>query len=163
MKVAGKGGFEPPDYLYKAGRSGKSEDAPAPGSPLEGKPEVKENPFAKKLEDATQKQSRQSLEALLGQIQEEGKHLAAHPTMAALEKFKELVKKFLDETVPGSYKLKVTRSSQSASQQKLYLVVEEVDAKMAELTQQIVSGQRDGLKLLATVDQVRGLLMDLYK
>lgn len=162
MEIRRKGGYEPPDYVYRSPKTQKPEETPKTDTPVDRRPKVEENPFARQLEDATARQTKQNLDALLGEIQEEGKKLAARPTMEALETFKKIVKKFLDSTVSGSYKLKVTRSSAQASQQKLYLVVEQVDARLAELTQQVVSGQKDALRILSTVDALRGLLMDLY-
>jgi len=162
MKVRGKSPYDTPDYVYKSPKTEKPEGPERGGSGIERKQPVEEKAFARKLEEASGRQERQALDALLGEIQEEGKRLAARPTLAALEKFKKMVKGFLDSAMAGAYKLKVTRSSSEASQQKLYLVVEQVDARLAELSQQVVSGQRDALRILATVDALRGLLMDLY-
>jgi uncharacterized protein YaaR (DUF327 family) len=46
--------------------------------------------------------------------------------------------------------------------QKVYTLVQQIDATLAELTEMVKEGQENQLEILAKLDAIRGMLVDLY-
>ncbi len=47
--------------------------------------------------------------------------------------------------------------------QKVFITVEKINEKLEQLTKFILEKQNKNINLLATLDEIRGLLVDLYK
>jgi len=47
--------------------------------------------------------------------------------------------------------------------QKIYTVTKLIDKKLDALTKLVLTQQAQNITLLATLDEIRGLLIDLYK
>ena len=112
--------------------------------------ELKENEYRKK-----------KLKELIDEIDREGQNVLAHPSRETVEKYKIIVKAFLEKAVSKSYEMRGSRSSEKAKKKSLYSIVVQIDEKMAELTETVIRDQRPILRLAGKMEEIRGLLMDL--
>lgn len=119
--------------------------------------------FLKNLDEVTEEQIKKTFDELIKDIDEQAKILEKHRTFAELEKYKNLVKSFMEQVIKKIYTVKVSESSKiMIKRKKIYFLVEQVDAQLEELTKQVLAKQADTIQFLATLDKIRGLLVDMY-
>lgn len=106
--------------------------------------------------------SKERLNALLDQITAQGKRLGEVPTYAELKAYRELVRSFLGEAVGRAYTLQSQTGWDRQGRQKVYSTIKEIDHHLAGLAEDVQQGQERQLDILAKLDAIRGMLVDLY-
>jgi len=117
--------------------------------------------FVQELSGAMLDEEKQdeNLDQMLAKVEEEGKLLVAHPNDKNLKSYREAVKKFLTAAIKKSFKIKVVEGR--GPNPKLYVVIEKIEGKLEELAHNVLAQQKEPLRLLAQVEELRGLLLDL--
>lgn len=116
--------------------------------------------FLEELKQVHGEKIKAELDDLLGMIDEQGERLAKHRTFKELIKYKKMVKEFVNEAVEKMYQLK---EEYSPSQGKIQTLVKSVDNSLEDLTNMILDNQSAQIDILDQIDEVRGLLIDLYR
>jgi uncharacterized protein YaaR (DUF327 family) len=101
-------------------------------------------------------------ENLVEEISKQGKKFARNPTYEELKIYKSMVMKFMKHVTEHMLAVE-HRTSGSPMRQKIYTVTKLIDKKLDALTKLVLTQQAQNIKLLATLDEIRGLLIDLYK
>ncbi|HZH62646.1 MAG TPA: YaaR family protein [Metabacillus sp.] len=99
---------------------------------------------------------------LAKEIEDQGKVLSESRTVEDLKKYKKLVKTFMEEAVNNALQLENQRGFNRRGRTKIYKIVKEVDSKLIELTNEVLSKQQKGLNILNLVGEVQGLLINIY-
>ncbi len=105
---------------------------------------------------------RQLMEATLRQVVDLGERLGISLSWDDLTAYKEAVGCFLEVVSSGAFILDKQVTQDRTGRSKLYLVVREVNRQLAELAEKLREGEAARLEILARVDAIRGLLLDLY-
>lgn len=105
---------------------------------------------------------KEKLENLLRDITEQGKKLTETLNIKELKRYKELVRGFLHEAVNKMYQLKEEAGWDRRGRHKIYTVVKSVDQELENLTGMMLTEQKDQVAILAKIDEIRGMLLDLY-
>jgi uncharacterized protein len=101
---------------------------------------------------------KETLQQLMNKVEEQGKVLGKRRTIDDLISYKKLVQQFLQEASNGINLLE----EHSHNRHKTYKVLRAVDEKLLELNKEVLDKEDDGVKLLAVVGEVKGLLVNLY-
>lgn len=104
----------------------------------------------------------QRLQRMAEEITEQGKRLSRTPTYRELKLYRELIRQFVREAVQNTYVLQNRTGWDRRGRQKIYTLVQKIDAALAELTELVKDGQENQLEILAKLDVIRGMLVDLY-
>jgi uncharacterized protein YaaR (DUF327 family) len=124
---------------------------------------VNEASFMQQLNDATDDQLKKSLDKLLEELTEQAQVLAKKRTFTEMDKYKSLVKNFMKKAVEKIYKVNFSDSSKIMIQRKkVFVLVEKVDVELEKLTAQLLTAHSDSMDLLAAIDRIRGMLVDMY-
>lgn len=102
------------------------------------------------------------LENLYRDINQQGKLLIKTLNLKDLKKFRDMIQKFLDYAVNKMYHLKEQPGWDRRGRHKIYTSIETVNKELEDLTKMLLSEQKDQISILAKVDEIRGLLVDLY-
>ncbi len=105
---------------------------------------------------------KEKLENLLRDITAQGQKLGENLNIKDLKLYKELVRSFLHEAVDKMYQLKEEAGWDRRGRHKIYTVVKTVDRELENLTAMMIQEQRDGVAVLAKIDEIRGMLLDIY-
>lgn len=125
---------------------------------------VRQSPFYDKLLEITAvKEINLELDKLIDRVDEVGKRFANNPDIQNLQEYKSLIKAFLDTMIQKMYKIKEKMGHRSWVKQKVFITVEKINEKLEQLTKFVLEKQNENINLLATLDEIRGLLVDLYK
>lgn len=118
--------------------------------------------FGEQLHKVQGQLAHERLEGLLAEIDKQGRALGESLNLKDLLKYKELIQKFLDYAVNKMYHLKEQSGWDRRGRHKIYTIVETVNRELENLTTMLISEQKDKISILAKVDDIRGLLIDIY-
>ena len=118
--------------------------------------------FSVDLSQSQEKMSRKRLDALLGEITDQGQRLSQTPTYAELKAYRTLISKFLGEAVGQMYTVDSQAGWDRHGRRKMYTTIKNIDTELAGLTEDVRLGQERQLSIAARLDAIRGMLVDLY-
>ncbi len=118
--------------------------------------------FPHLLEEKEEKLALAMLQEMLKSIEEKGEKLKKSRNLKDLKAYKKDVKNFL--ATAGKEGLKVRQISHRTPQgkMKIYTVIDKVDDALEELTQEMLKKQASVMSIVAKIDEIRGLLLDLF-
>ncbi len=103
-------------------------------------------------------------DVLLQEVIEMGNEFARSPTYRHLKEYEERVKRFITYIVEKEFKVREElKKTRGRTRVDLCIIVDEVNAQLKDLADRMMKGERDTLVYAAKVDEIRGLLMDLYR
>ncbi|MDN5331681.1 MAG: uncharacterized protein PWP45_906 [Tepidanaerobacteraceae bacterium] len=114
------------------------------------------------LKSAQEVYTREQLSLMLSSIEEQGKRLVKNMSLADLKKYKEMLGRFFRYCLELGLELKEERLFSGQGRQKILTTVRIVDEKLIELTELLLSKNAEAVRVLAILDEIRGLLLDLY-
>ncbi|KJS18793.1 MAG: hypothetical protein VR72_21535 [Clostridiaceae bacterium BRH_c20a] len=118
--------------------------------------------FAKALDEVNHREYKEDLHKLIAEVDKMSKKLAHSCTLNDLKNYKRAVQNFLKRTIKVAYEAQDESSWDRMGRQKLYVLVKKVDENLEELSRQVLSEQTDSLNILDKLDEIRGLLVDMY-
>lgn len=118
--------------------------------------------FSSELSDHERSFTREQLQELLKQIDEQGARLTNTPTYDELSAYRSLVQDFIAAAVGQMYSLHTSAGWDRMGRQKVYMTVRKVDEELEAMAESIRLGQADALTIVARQGAIRGLLVDLY-
>ncbi|MEE3955374.1 YaaR family protein [Peribacillus frigoritolerans] len=118
--------------------------------------------FQQMVQTQDQKMQIQTLNRLIGDIEGAGQRLVRSRTFRELAKYKALVKRFVKEAVEYGLELKQSTSWNEYGQSRPMKTVETIDAKLVELSEEILNKEKSSLEILEMIGEIKGLLINLY-
>jgi len=129
----------------------------SPGKPGAPKPAsfVEELRSAVEADEATET----DWPRLIQEVDTAGRELLAHQDEGHMTEYKKAVRAFMLAAVRRAYRVRVVEGR--GPNPKLYIMVDKIEGKLDEMTRTVLSAQKNPLALLAQVEELRGLLLDL--
>lgn len=118
--------------------------------------------FQQMVQTQDQKMQIQTLNRLIGDIEGAGQRLVRSRTFRELAKYKALVKRFVKEAVEYGLELKQSTSWNEYGQSRQLKTVETIDARLVELSEEILNKEKSSLEILEMIGEIKGLLINLY-
>jgi len=101
------------------------------------------------------------LEGLIGNITTWGKKIAEHRDIGDLKQYRSLVREFINEVVTNSHEFSRENFLDRRGRHRVYGIVRLVNAELDELAQDLLSNEKSNIDILAKVDEIHGLLLDM--
>ncbi|MDR1000145.1 MAG: YaaR family protein [Clostridiales bacterium] len=101
------------------------------------------------------------LNTLLGNIAEEGNRLAERMDIRDMRQYRRLVSNFMNEVVTHSHEFSRENFLDKRGRHRVYGIVKLVNEDLDALAKNLLSAEKDRISVLDTVDEIRGLLLDL--
>lgn len=101
------------------------------------------------------------LQQQLRQIQTQGELLAKSMTIRDLRRYKEMIRQFLEDTVRRGIGMKEIRGWDRRGRSKRYKLLQQIDAALLSLADELLDSEEGRIKLLQTIGELRGLLINL--
>jgi len=122
---------------------------------------IQNTSFSGIIHDTQEKLIEQELSLLMEEIRQQEEKLIKHLTLAEVIRYRKLVSKFLSVVVSNMYQFVKHDHFNSQGRHEIYAVVNKVNQKLEELVKRVLYSDRDKLKILSLIDDIRGLLIDL--
>lgn len=113
------------------------------------------------LHDNQYKAMKEKLAVLMDNIKEQGQKLADRVTLEDLMLYKKMIAQFLDISVRQMLQFKKDDYLDIRGRHHIYALVKKVDENLDALTREVLSTQKDQIKILSYIDDIRGLLLDM--
>lgn len=101
------------------------------------------------------------LNLMMEEIVMQGDKIVKRMDVRDMRRYRSLIKDFMNEIVNRSHKFSRENFLDRRGRHRVYGIIRLVDEKLDELAQELVSEQCDKIALLAKVDEIRGLLLDI--
>jgi hypothetical protein len=102
------------------------------------------------------------LNLLMEDIIMQGDKLVKRMDIRDMRKYRSLIKDFMNEIVNRSHKFSRENFLDRRGRHRVYGIIRLVDQKLDELAQELVNEEKDSITILAKVDEIRGLLLDIF-
>lgn len=116
--------------------------------------------FSQNFSFARQKKSEEQLKDMMDDIKRRGNRLSITKCFADVRSYKNLIREYLESVLKHMYEVK---KDISFWQTQYFITVETIDMKLEELTQMLLSAEKDNLDVANTIDEISGLIVDIYK
>jgi len=112
-------------------------------------------------EDLAERDHRRSVEELLDGVFTAGDELKKNPTIERVKEYRQKVRAFIKYAVARMITLEETTSGANIMKRKRFTIVKVFDGKLEALAASVLSHQKEQLSILAHIDEINGLLVDL--
>jgi uncharacterized protein len=102
------------------------------------------------------------LSRLMSDIEKQGEHLSKNMDIKELKNYKKLIAEFMDEVVNNSLKFSKQSHFDRRGRHKVYALVKKVNAKVEELSREVLKEEKDNIKILDSIGSIKGMLFDMY-
>ena len=116
--------------------------------------------FSQSFNSQMDKKSEQQLKEMFDNIKKKGNRLAITKNYVDVRAYKKMIKEYLQSVIDYMYGVK---KDISFWQTQYFITVDTIDQKLDELTKMLMSEQKENLNVAATIDDISGLLVDIYK
>ncbi|MCX7904459.1 MAG: YaaR family protein [Caloramator sp.] len=116
--------------------------------------------FSSALDLANKEQTEGQLQKLLNEIDILGKRLIATRSLEDAKKYKLKVQEYLSFVVKNAYILKREVGPYNYG---IHVKIEVINRKIDELTRELIESQKEILNLADRIEEIKGLLIDVYK
>lgn len=118
------------------------------------------NNFSKEMDNSFLDKSKKDLKDLLNSIKKKGDRIVLTKNHSDVVDYKNLVKQYLKKVLDNMYELNKCSDTFNS---RYYLTVETIDKKLQELTDKVLVSEKNNISILNTLDEIQGLMIDVYK
>lgn len=113
------------------------------------------------ISNIEEKDLQEKLGNMMQEITDQGEKIAKHMDIRDMKKYRELVKGFLNEVVNRSHKFSRENFLDRRGRHRVYGIVKMVDENLDNLAKELVKDEKDHIAIVGTIDDIRGLLLDV--
>lgn len=116
--------------------------------------------FSRSFNQERDKKSEEQLKKMIDDIKKRGGKLVTTKTYVDVVMYKKMIKEYLESILKFMYE---TKKDISFWQTQYFITVDTVDGKLEELTQALLSDEKDNINIAATIDEIQGMIVDIYR
>jgi len=116
--------------------------------------------FAAHFYESKLKQHKTQILKMIDKIQHTANKLKSQITEKSLNEYVNLVKECLSFVIKENYLLKKERNSDYSA---IYLRIEIIDEELEQLKNDFFNNQKETIDLIAAIDKITGMIIDIYK
>ena len=117
--------------------------------------------FFETVKNAEERNVLERLREKAGEIAAQGEKLADKIDIKELRAYKKLISDFMDEAVGNSRKFSKQSFLDRRGRHKVYAVIKQVNEELDELTREVLREEKDRIKILKKLDDIKGLILDI--
>lgn len=118
--------------------------------------------FQSQLVKAEDSNYEQQLEKLVRDIASQGEVLAKRVDIRELKLYKRLISEFLELALGNSKKFSKKSMLDRRGRRKVYAIIKNINSELDRLTEDVLGGEKNNIGLLKRLDDIRGLILDLF-
>ena len=110
----------------------------------------------------SEQQLQERLSGLMADIVTSGEKIKKHMDIRDMRNYRSLVKSFLNEIVNRSHGFSRENFLDRRGRHRVYGIIRLIDQNLDELAKQLIADEKDALAILNMVDEIKGLLLDIF-
>jgi len=116
--------------------------------------------FSQSFNFARDRKNEEQLKQMLEDIKKKGDRLAVTKCYSDVHAYKKMIKEYLKSVLSYMY---VVNKDISFWQTQYFMTLDIIDNKLKELTDLLLSNEKNNLEIASTIDEISGLVVDIYK
>lgn len=117
--------------------------------------------FQSQLQAANKNDIVSYLNNLAQQINQQGDLVVKSMNLKETQKYKQLISEFMNTMVSSNLSFSKSDTFDARGRHKIYAVVKTVNKELDALTQEVLKGEQQKLSILAKVDSIKGIIINL--
>ncbi|WP_010279447.1 YaaR family protein [Paenibacillus senegalensis] len=122
---------------------------------------VHQKTFSELMQHHDQRATSNELQKILDQIHRQGERLSKSLTIRELNQYKQLVKKYLEETARRGVRLRESAGWDRRGRGRKYKILEEIDSVLLSMADELLEQENGRIELLNKIGEIRGMLINL--
>lgn len=102
------------------------------------------------------------LNTMMGEITEQGEKIKKRRDIRDMKHYRALIKEFMNEVVNRSHKFSRENFLDKRGRHRVYGMIRLVDEKLDEIASELIKDEQDVMLILNNIDEIRGLLLDIF-
>lgn len=99
---------------------------------------------------------------MMEEITMQGKKVGKRMDIREMKKYRMLIKDFMNEIVTHSHEFSRENYLDRRGRHRVYGIIRKVDELLDDLAQELVKDEQDNIAILNKIDEIRGLLLDIF-
>lgn len=104
----------------------------------------------------------EKLQGLMDDITEQGEKLKKKRDIRDMRRYRSLIKDFMNEIVNRSHKFSRENFLDKRGRHRVYGMIRLVDEKLDLIASELIKDEQDVMLILNNIDEIRGLLLDIF-
>lgn len=114
------------------------------------------------LNTLEENQLRAGLATMMEDITQQGYKLGRRMDVRDMKLYRKLIKDFMNEIASHSHKFSRENFLDKKGRHRVYGIVRQVNETLDELAAELLKDEQDHLAILGKIDEIRGLLLDIF-
>lgn len=102
------------------------------------------------------------LSFMMDEITQQGYRLGKRMDIRDLKEYRKLIKDFISEIASHSHKFSRENFLDRKGRHRIYGIIKKVNETLDELAEELLSEEKDHISILSKIDEIRGLLLDIF-
>lgn len=128
------------------------------GAPSSSAPKTS---FSETMTGINRQNAEKMLNELSVEITKQGEIVGRRCDIFEMKRFREMITKYLHAAVSFMYEFKKQNAFDSKGRHKIYLNIKKINDNLEKMTEDILSSEASTINLLADVDEICGLLVNI--
>ncbi|EOR26308.1 MULTISPECIES: YaaR family protein [Clostridium] len=116
--------------------------------------------FSQSFNQARERKSEEQLKEMIENIHKKGNRLVITKTYGDVIAYKKLIKEYLESILKFMYD---TKKDISFWQTQYFITIDTIDQKLEDLTKSLLNGEGENLNIASSIDEIQGLIVDIYR
>ncbi len=118
--------------------------------------------FQRKLTSLSQDDHQKRIAQMIDRIHEQGERVAKRADINELQKYRSMVTELMNETVSNAYAFDKGGTLDARGRHRVFALIKKVNTRLDDMTEEVLKEQSDTIALVDAVDDIRGLLVDMF-
>ena len=118
--------------------------------------------FQRALTDLNKDAHTEKIHKMCEAIFRQGEIVAKKADVTELQRYRGMIQELMNETVSNGFEFTKAGSFDARGRHRVFATINKVNSKLDELTSELLKEQKDEIEVLNKVDDIRGLLVDLF-
>ena len=102
------------------------------------------------------------LNTMMGEITEQGEKIKKRRDIRDMKHYRALIKDFMNEVVNRSHKFSRENFLDKRGRHRVYGMIRLVDEKLDIIASELIKDEQDIMLIMGSIDEIRGLLLDIF-
>lgn len=102
------------------------------------------------------------LSLMMEEITQQGYRLGKRRDIRDMKQYRKLIQEFMNEIVSHTHEFSRENFLDKKGRHRVYGIIKQVNQALDELAEELLAEEKNNLEILSKIDEIRGLLLDIF-
>ena len=114
------------------------------------------------LSSLEEKELQSQLSLMMEDIIQQGKKLGKRMDVKDLQEYRRMIREFINEVAVHTHEFSRENFLDRKGRHRVYGIVKKINQTLDELAEELLAEERDNISILSKIDEIRGLILDIF-